>query len=148
MSEIAEQLELNSTFFYQLVLFAIVFIFLSRVYFRPFLKLIQLRHKRTVEDRKAAEALTQQAQEKMDQYEKRMTEERKKIRAEMELLVTQAKQKESEILSHARDEAKKITQDAMGDMDRQKEALKSKLNAEIETLAAQVSEKLMSRKAP
>ena len=146
MSEILEQLELNQSFFYQIIVFAVLFFFLSRFYFAPFMKLFEVRHKKTVEDREAAERLMQQAQDLFDEYSRRLTEERATARKEYEQVVSRAQKEENEMLSRARDEAKKITQDAIESVTRQREALRTQLEADIEGLAKTVSESLLSRK--
>ncbi len=146
MSEILEQLELNQSFFYQLIVFAVLFFFLSRLYFAPFMKLFEVRHKKTVEDREAAERLMQQAQDLFSEYSRRMSEERASARKEYEQAISSAQKEETEMLNRARDEAKKITQDAIESVSRQRQALRSQLEADIEGLAKTVSEGLLSRK--
>ena len=59
MSSIIEQLQLDKTFFYQLALITGLYLVLSQVYFKPFLKLFQKRHDRTVNAQKEAERMVQ-----------------------------------------------------------------------------------------
>ena len=146
MSAILEQLELNQTFFIQLVLFAVLFLLLKPLYFKPFLKLFEARHKSTVADQEAAEKLMADAQAKLDEYKRKLSEERAAARKEFDALIDQAKKEEAAFLQHAREEAKKITQAAAESASQQHEELKKKLDIEVESLAHAISEKLLLRK--
>src|SRR5688572_24915765 len=95
---ILDQLGLDQTFFIQFVVFAILFLILSNLYFKPFMALFQARHKRTVEDREAAEKLMGQAQAKFEEYKRRLSEERASARKEYETLLAEAKKEETAIL--------------------------------------------------
>ncbi len=146
MSAIAEQLGLDHTFFYQLAIFAGIFIILSRLYFRPFLKLFLARHQRTVADREAAEKMMAQAEAKLEEYKRRLTEERNAARREFDALIDGAKKEESRLLGQAREEAKKIAQEANESVTAQREALRKSLEADVESMAKSISERLVSRK--
>jgi F-type H+-transporting ATPase subunit b len=140
---ILRQLGLDHTFFIQFAMIAALYFILSRIFFRPFQQLIERRHARTVEDRKAAEELLQQAQEKMNEYQRRLTEERKLARAEIDQAIQAAKKEESALLQAARDEAKSITQGAIANLEAQREKIRKELHADVEEIAQLVTEKLM-----
>lgn len=146
MAAILDQLGMDRTFFYELAIFAGLFFVLSRLYFKPFMNLFEIRHKRTVEDREAAEKLLLEAEAKFEQYKKRLAEERLSARREYEAVVGQARKEEHELLNHAREEAKKILQDTNDAIHQQHEQLKKQLEADVETLANGISERLLSRK--
>lgn len=146
MSAILEQLGLDKTFFYQLAIFAVFFILLGQVYFKPFLKLFELRHKKTVEDKEAAERMMAQAQSKLDEYNRRLSEVRQSTRKDIEDILTQARKEESALLAHAREEAKKITQEAAESVAAQGDKLRKDLEIDVEGMANTISERLLSRK--
>ncbi len=146
MSAILEQLEINNTFFIQLGIFAVLFFILSAVYFKPFLRLFEMRHQKTVADREAAERLMQQADAKFDEYKTRLAQERLAARKEFEAALSEAKKEEAAVLAKAREEAKKITQEAMESVAIQRGKLKAELEADVEGMARTISEKLLSRK--
>ncbi len=145
MSAVLEQLGLDSTFFIQFGIFAALFFILSRSYFRPFLHLFELRHQKTVEDRESAEKLVKQAEQKLTEYTRRLSEERLAIRQEFEKALAEAKKEEASLLAHAREDAKKITQEANDSILKQRDQLKEALNKDVEKLAQEISEKLLSR---
>lgn len=146
MSAVIEQLGLDQTFFYQFVLFWVVFLLLARLFFRPFLRLFEARHKRTVEDREAAEKLFAQAEAKFEEHKKRLADARLEVRREYDAAIAQAKKEEAVVLHAAREEAKKITHEAAESIAKQREQLKKSLEGEVDQLARTISERLVSRK--
>lgn len=146
MSALLDQFGLDNTFFVELGIFAVLFVLLSKIYFRPFLKLFEIRHKRTVEDREAAEKLLAQANSKLEEYKRLMTEERALAKKSYDAALAEAQKQEHEILSQAREEAKKIVQEAADSVSRQRDQLKKQLELDVEVLAQGISERLLSRK--
>jgi F-type H+-transporting ATPase subunit b len=146
VSAVIEQLGLDQTFFFQFVIFWVVFLLLARIFFRPFLGLFEARHKRTVEDREAAEKLLAQAEARFEEYKKRLVDARLEAKREYDAEIAQAKKEEAALLHAARDEAKKITQEAAEAIGKQREQLKKSLEGEVDQLARTISERLVSRK--
>jgi F-type H+-transporting ATPase subunit b len=147
VSAILEQLGIDSTFFAELAIFFVVFSVLSRFYFQPFLQLFEARHKKTVQDRDAAEKMMLEAQQKLEEYKQRLSTERASAKKHYDSILEQAKKEEAEILARAREEAKKVTQEAVESISAQQEKLKAQLQGDVESLAQTISEKLLSRKA-
>ena len=146
MSEILIQLGLDQTLFIQLGIYILVFALLSQIFFKPFLRLIETRHKKTVQDRESAERILSQAEQKLNDYTQRLSLARIEAKAAYEAVIDQAKKEEAEILSQARNEAKTITQDAIKDMDQQAARLRKELETEVDAMARAVTEKLLLRK--
>lgn len=146
MGAILQQLGLDQTFFYQLVIFAVLFFLLTRIYFRPFLRLFEIRHEKTTQDRENAEKLMLEANAKLDEYKRQLAEERANAKRQYDSILDQAKQDEGQLLARARDDAKKITQEAVDSVNSQREKLRHELERDIESLARMISEKLLSRK--
>ncbi len=146
MSSLLQQLELNSTLFIQLAVFIVMFLVLSNLYFRPFQRLLEARHKRLVEDREAAEKLLLQADSRFEEYRARLAAERATARSEYDRIMAQAKKEEAEIISRARAEAKQITQQALESAQAQQSEVKKALEKEIETLAQAVVQALLVKK--
>ena len=146
MDALLDQLGLDKTFFIEFALIAALFLFLSKVYFKPFLKLFEARHKKTVEDREAAEKLLAEAHSRLEEYKRVLAEERTSARREYEALLLEARKQESQLLAEAREEAKKITQEAADSANRQREQLRKQLEKDVESIAQTISESLLSRK--
>ena len=146
MNSVLEQLGLNNTFFIEFAIFVVLYLLLSNIYFKPFLKLFQQRHKKTVEDKETAEKLMMQAQVKLEEYQKILHAERLANRAEFEKALLEFKKNEADQLAKTRDEARKITHKTNETIEQQREQLKKQLSADVESLAQSISEKLLSRK--
>jgi F-type H+-transporting ATPase subunit b len=147
VDELLNQLGLDSTFFIEFAMIAVLFFALSQFYFKPFLKLFQARHKKTVEDREVAMRLMAQAQAKLDEYKRLLHDARHENKKALEHAITEARKSETEILAEARNEAKKITQAAADSVNNQREDLKKQLQADVEAIARSISDRLLSRKA-
>lgn len=145
MGDILQQLGLDKTFFYLFFIFLVFFLILSNVYFKPFLKLFQMRHKHTVQDREAAEKMLAQADAKFADYQKRLHDERLEARADYERLLAEAKKQEAEILADARNEAKKITQETLESMQTQRDQVRKQLEGDVENIANAISDSLLVR---
>ena len=146
VSAILDQLGLDRSLFYQIAIFTLLFFLLSNVYFKPFLKLFEVRHKRLVQDREAAEKLVTQANAKFDEYRKRISEERSAAKKEYEALILETKKDEALILADARNEAKKISQAAAETTQQQRELLRKQLEVDVEGIAKNISDMLLVRR--
>ena len=145
MSAIIQQLGLNESFFYQFAIFAVLFAVLANVYFKPFLKLLEARHKRTVEDKVAAQKLVEQAAAKLEEYKNRIHDERLALRKEFDALLLDVKKEEATILSSARTEARAITQEAAESVARNRVQVVKQLEGEVDGIAGQIVQTLLSR---
>jgi F-type H+-transporting ATPase subunit b len=143
---ILEQLGLNQTFYIQFAVFTVIFFVIPNVFFKPFQKLIEARHQKTVADRERAEELVKQANAKLEEFKARMSGERTRARAEYERVMTEVKAEEARVLAEAREEAKKITQSSLEAIQSQSMQLKRSLEADVEGLALQITEMLTTRK--
>ncbi len=147
MDALLEQLSLNNSFFIEFGIISVLFFFLSNLYFKPFLKLFEARHKRTVEDRESAVQLLAEANAKLEEYQRLLLQERMAAKKELDAALDAARKQEAGLLAHAREESKKITQEAIDSVNRQREELKKKLESDVETMAQTISERLLSRNA-
>ncbi len=146
MYDTLNQLGLDHTLFIQLGIYVAVFALLSQIFFKPFLRLIETRHKKTIQDRESAERILAQAEEKLTVYTRRLEETKSEAKASYDRLIESAKKEEAEILSQARNEAKNITQEAVKNMEQQAAQIRKDLETEVDTMARSVTEKLLLRK--
>ena len=145
MSDILHQLGVDHTFFIEFAIFIVLFNLIPALFFKPFLKLFQERHQKTVKDKLKAESLSQKSSEKMDEYKNRLAGEKQKIRNAYEAVISQAKNEENTLLNQARSQARKITQETTEQLNQQSSSLKKTLANDVESLASQISETLMKR---
>jgi len=143
---ILTQLGIDQTAYVQFAIFVGLYLILSQTFFKPYMKLFEARRKATVEDREHAKKLLEEADQKIKEYQSKIHEIRAESQKQIDLAITAARKEESQLLLNARDEAKKIYQDTLGDVTGQKEKIKKEIIAEIDTMAKGVSEKLLLRK--
>ena len=143
MIEIATQLGLNWTILFHIGFFSVIFVILSRVYFRPFLKLFREREKRTQEDAEEAERILEEVKQLRTQYEDRLHQAKETARTEYVQILSEAKAKEAEWLGKAREEAKEATQNAVEDLRKTKEKLRQELEGDVERLVKETSDKVL-----
>jgi F-type H+-transporting ATPase subunit b len=146
VSTILGQLGIDQTFFIQLAIFAVLFFILSQVYFKPFMRLFEARHQKTTADREAAERMMLEAKAKLEEYQRKLAEERAVARKDYDAIIDQAKKEEAALLAAAREEAKKITHQAAESVAAQREKLRTQLEVDVESIALSISEKLLSRR--
>lgn len=146
MAEIIQQLDLNQTFFFEIGAFFVLFIALSQIYFKPFLKLIQNREERTRGDKESAEKLLAEAQQKLKEYEEQLHVARSSVRKEYDAIIAEAKKIEAETYARAREEAKKITQETLKEISDTRKVLKRDLQADVASMANMISERLLVKK--
>lgn len=147
MDSILHSLELNSTVFIQLGIFAAFYLTAKAIFFNPVLGLFQARYKRTVEDRAQAEKMNEAAQAKQSEYKTRLDQERQAARKDYELKLEEVKREEAKVLAGARAEAKEITQKTLDDLQRQGETLRGQLSLEVESFAQGIANQLLTRRS-
>jgi F0F1-type ATP synthase membrane subunit b/b' len=143
VNDLLDQFSLDQTFFIELGLIAGLFFVLSHLYFRPFLQLFQARHRKTVEDREAAQRLMAQADVKWAEYQRFLMEERVRAKAAYDKGLIEAKQQEASFLAEATREAKAITQETMDALAQQRQEVEKHLDAHVDALAQSIIQKLL-----
>ncbi len=141
--QILEKLGVNYTYFIQLGIFIILFMILRAGYFKPFQKLFEARHRKTVEDRRAAEALLAQAEARFAEYEAKIKKARESANLEYEAIVSQGKKKEAELFARAREEVKGIHQGASAEAEKARENLRKELESESEKISSLIVDRLL-----
>ncbi len=138
-------IELNVSFFIQAVNFLILLFVLNLVLYRPILRVLEERRKKTAGARDQVESVEEQGAELMASYEAdlavarseargRYQEHRAKAVAEAEAIVAQAKEKaEAELARHA------------AELDRRRQALIQELAASEAALAQEIANKALGR---
>ncbi len=142
MADILSQLGVDQTFLVQFAVIGLLVLVLSNLYFKAFYRLFELRHKRTVEDQKAATEILEQANQKLAEYKKKINEERVRVRAEIDAAVTEAKKAEAEILGNARAQAKQIMTETQAQLEVHGQQIRQQLSAQVPALVAEVIDQM------
>lgn len=145
MSEILAQLTLDQTYFYELALFFIVFVFLTLFFFNPFLKHLETRYARTTEDKETANKLMGEFSERMKHYEASMKEAHRQSQEVIQKALQEAKARENAILFEAREEARKKVQETHQALSQEKSLIRAQVKSELEQLVTSVTNKLLAK---
>jgi len=147
VTAILQQLGLDSTFYTEFAVFFVLFLFLGQIFFKPFLALFEERHRKTVQAKEEAAAMTASAQAKLEEYQAKLHEARVEARKAIDETLLAAKTEESKLLAAARDEAKKLTQQVSVEIEAERSRIQGQLQRDAESLATAIAETLLVRKS-
>jgi F-type H+-transporting ATPase subunit b len=138
-------IELNVTFFIQLVNFLIVLLLLNLILYKPIRGMLRKRAEIMSHKVSEVEDFSSTAEKKMKAYEIELDKARVKaqeIRAEFK---GEGFAKESEIVDVASGEAMSIVKTAREQVSKEKETAISTLKKQVENFAAKATEKILSK---
>jgi len=137
-------IELNITFFIQLVNFLILLAVLNLILYRPIRGIIKQRQERLGGYLSDIERFNDQAQEKLKNYEEQLTQARiegSKIKSELK---GEALRQEMAVLTKAKEEANKRLAEAREELGKQSQIVKKDLFSKVEDYAKMVVERVMA----
>jgi len=140
-------IDLDSTFFFQLAIFVILFFFLRSVVFKPVLAVLQARETATDGAKDEARDLEAQAKEKLSTFEAEMTRVRVELAADRDKLRKDGAGLERELLARARTDADAILDEAAKAIATESTKIRGEMQSRIPGLASDIAEKLLGRKA-
>ena len=138
-------IELNVTFFIQLVNFLIVLLLLNLILYKPIRGMLKKRAEIMSQKVSEVEDFSSSAEEKMKAYETELDKARVKaqeIRADFK---SEGFSKESEIVDAASGEAMSIVKAAREQVSKEKETAVSTLKKQVEDFAAKATERILSK---
>jgi F-type H+-transporting ATPase subunit b len=136
---------LDYTVVYQMIIFLIVWVILTRVLFRPYLKLIEERERRTAGTEHESADLAREGERLKAQYEERVTQAQAAALAAKEAILDEARQQRDQLISRAREEAASILEQVRQEIDRQVEKEKQLASAEVAVIAQNLAGKVLGR---
>lgn len=145
MATILSQLGVDYTFWIKFAVFSMAFILFPRVFFRPYLKLIQDRKNKTEIDLETAKKLDLETETLSESYRSKIFQERTQLKVLQEKTIKEAKEEESKILDEARKSVKTANELTQKKIQEQHEILKKPLEADAEGLAMQVTDSLLKK---
>lgn len=146
MSEILEQLEVNSTFLIQFFLFAVFFFIISGVYLKPFQKIIEKRNKSLKNDVEGANELLKTVEGKLKEYEKALIQVRAEAKANHDQALMEVRAAEDAALSKHKDELKKEYLKVLEGFQDEKLKVESELKAQVSAVSDSIAQKVLAGK--
>lgn len=143
--EILAKLGINNTFYYQLIIFCIAYVALTRLLFRPYLKAYHKRLELTFGNQEVAEKLNAQSQELHIQYENKAKEVNTKIQSYYEQAHKEAQAVQATTIEKARKEAEAFVHKTRQETQAEADRVRSELKKLIPDLSHDIERKVLSR---
>lgn len=143
--EILTKLGIDYTFFYQLVVFLVAYIALTRLLFKPYLKAYHKRLEVTFGNQEVAEKLNAQSQELHIQYENKAREVNTKAQSYYEQAHKEAQAVQASTIEKARKEAEALVQKTRQETLVEADKARADLKKLIPELSHEIERKVLGR---
>jgi F-type H+-transporting ATPase subunit b len=144
-SENDQMISLDYSVVYQIVLFLILWLFLTKVLFRPYLGLLGERERRTFGTQHDSTDLEHEGARLRAQYEEKIAQAQADGYATKEATLQEARQQRERVLHQARAEAMGMLEEVRREVESQIEKERQFAAAEIRTIAQEMASKVLGR---
>ncbi|MGH7793882.1 MAG: ATP synthase F0 subunit B [Candidatus Binatia bacterium] len=139
-------ISLDISILYQVVLFVILWLILNKILFKPYLKLLEERERRTTGAQQDSSDLEHEGARLRAQYEEKIAQARSAGYAAKEEILQNARLDRENILAEAREEAAQILEGVRRELAIALEEERRLAAAEAAALAAEMASKALGRK--
>ena len=146
MTEILEQLKVNSSFFIEFSLFVIFFVLLSAIYLKPVQAVLLARRKKLGDEVQSSNELLKSIEARLGDYEKQLSHARQEAIKSYENAVQEVKTSEDAKINAVKDELKKDYMKATQQLQEEKKKIEAELATQVNQLADALSEKALGGK--
>ncbi|TFG92489.1 MAG: hypothetical protein E4H15_03600 [Syntrophobacterales bacterium] len=137
--------DVNYTVWIQMANFLALILILNFLLFRPVLKIIEKRNKKIEESREEVSSLDETIERKMAQYEERIRQARVEAALQRDAVKDEGTEQGKEIIGTVRDEISKKLEGFKALLQKETDEARDSLRAQIRTIAAEISEKVLGR---
>jgi F-type H+-transporting ATPase subunit b len=138
-------LNIDSTFFFQVINFLILLVVLNWLLVKPTLRILEERRQRVEGSEEEGKRLTAETDKKVLEYEKNLSEARAAAGREKEKIRTEGIERENEIIRAAREESRKTVEDMKAKIEKEASDASGVMKQEVKALSAQIAEKVLGR---
>ena len=139
-------MDIDLTFFIQLIIFLAVFAGLNVLILKPFLAVLQDREQRISGAKSEAERLSKLVVQDRDAYDTRIKEARAAASRERDALKTSGRDQGRKIITDTRNEVTEAMSDIQAKVGAEEKEAAALLESDIDGLARQVVEKVLGRR--
>ena len=139
-------INLDFSVFYQIIIFLVLWVILSKLLFHPYLELLAERERRTTGAQHDSTALEYEGARLKSQYEESIAQAQADGYGAKEAIVQDGRQQREVILSRAREEAAQVLQQTRTDVAAALEQEKRLVAAEVTMVADEMVTKVLGRK--
>lgn len=138
-------LELNLTFFIQMINFLVFIFLINWLLVKPILRVLDERRSRVEGNEEEADRLIAESERIFSEYETTLKEARLEANREKERLRSEGIERETEIIKTAKEESKKMTDKLKEEIAKESETALSKMKSEADVLSKVIAEKILER---
>ncbi len=139
------EIALNKAFIIQFVNFVLVMFILNALLYRPIRQALKRREEKIGEDRGEAERLDQEAENRLNEWNKGLEEARKAGLERLEQFRKEGRGEEKTLISKVREEVEDHLKKTRAEMTKDIEAVRATLKTEAETFSLEIAEKILGR---
>lgn len=136
-------LDLDGTFFVQLVIFWVMALFLHFVLVRPYLKVVEEREQGIGGSKEDAAEMETRADELKEEYDEKLRQARREAQEVRESLRNQGKQKQKDMVGEVREELRDKIEQERESIQEQVDEAQKELESRAENLADAMVEKIV-----
>jgi F-type H+-transporting ATPase subunit b len=138
-------ISLDYSVVYQIVLFLVLWVILSKVLFRPYMSLLEERERKTTGAEHDLSELEHEAARLRAQYEEKIAQAQATGNAAKEAILQEARQQREGVLSQARQEAMSILEGVRRELANQMQKERQLAAAEVRAIAQEMATKVLGR---
>jgi F-type H+-transporting ATPase subunit b len=138
-------ISLDYSIAYQIVLFLVLWIILSKVLFSPYLNLLDERERRTTGARHDSTELEQEGARLRAQYEEKIAQAQAAGHAAREAILQEGRQQREKLLTQAREGAMSMLEGVRREVESQMQRERQLAAAEARIVAQEMVEKILGR---
>lgn len=138
-------ISLDYSVVYQIVIFLVLWIILSKVLFRPYLNLLEQRERRTTGAQHDSTDLEREGARLRAQYEEKIAQAQAAGYAAKEAILQEARQQREKVLAQVREEAMSMLEEVRREVASQVQRERQVATAEIRTIAQEMASKILGR---
>jgi F-type H+-transporting ATPase subunit b len=138
-------LNVDSTFFIQVINFLILIAVLNWLLVKPTLRILEERRVRVEGSEEEAGRLTAQADKNIQEYEQNLNEARISAGREKERIRMEGIERENEIIRAAREQSRKTVEDMKTKIEKEAREASTVMKQEVKALSLEIAEKVLGR---
>ncbi len=138
-------ISLDYSIAYQIVLFLVLWVILSKVLFGPYLNLLDERERRTTGAQHDSSDLEQEGARLRAQYEEKIAQAQTAGHASREAILQEGRQQREKLLTQAREGAMSMLEGVRREVESQMQRERQLAAAEARTVAQEMVEKILGR---
>ncbi|HDM32620.1 MAG TPA: ATPase [Deltaproteobacteria bacterium] len=138
-------IQLNWTFFVQMVNFLVLMFILDRILYRPILKILDERDKKIETGQEKAKELLEKSEYMLKDYKEKISDAKVEALEIKNSAIKEAEEEANRIINDGRKKAEQILEEIKADAERQVETARKELESEVGAIASSIVNQVLGR---